>query len=127
MAHFAQLDKDNKVINIVVVNNEELIDDKNNESEAKGIAFCKTLFGSDTIWIQTSYNNSIRKCHAQIGGFYDRTLNVFIPLKPYDSWKFNYENHAWESPIAVPEKIEGYVWLWFETNKEWVKALAPTK
>jgi hypothetical protein len=127
MAHFAQLDENNKVINIIVVNNEELIDDENNESEKKGIAFCQTLFGSNTKWIQTSYNNNIRKSYAQIGGFYDKTLNIFIPLKPYESWKFDYENHVWQAPIATPEKIEGYTWLWFETNKEWIKVPVPTE
>jgi len=55
MAHFAQLDDNNKVLKVIVVNNNELL---NNgiESEQKGIDFCKSLFGQDTKWKQTSYN-----------------------------------------------------------------------
>ena len=60
MAHFAQLDKNNMVINVIVVDNNELIDDTGIESEQKGIDFCKNLYGKDTEWIQTSYNAKLR-------------------------------------------------------------------
>jgi hypothetical protein len=127
MAHFAQLDENNKVINIVVVNNQELINDEGNESENKGITFCQDLFGTNTTWVQTSYNGNIRKCYAQIGGYYDKSINAFIPLKPFDSWKFNFDSHSWQAPVEAPKRIEGYTWVWFEGNKEWVKIQVPTE
>lgn len=56
MAHFARIE-DGTVRQIIVVHNNEL-DDNGTESEAKGIAFCKSLFGEDTEWVQTSYNGN---------------------------------------------------------------------
>lgn len=56
MAHFARI-QDGVVREVIVVNNVEL-DDNGTESEAKGIAFCRSLFGEDTAWVQTSYNGN---------------------------------------------------------------------
>jgi hypothetical protein len=61
MAHFAEIDETNTVVQVVVVHNNELLED-GIESEAKGIAFCQSLFGGT--WVQTSYNASIRKNYA---------------------------------------------------------------
>ena len=57
MAHFAKI-KNNEVVDVIVINNEIIIDENGIESEAMGIAFCKSLYGDDTEWIQTSYNGS---------------------------------------------------------------------
>jgi len=64
MAHFAKIEN-NKVAQVIVVNNEEVPD------EATGIAFCKSLYGQDTEWVQTSYNNNFRGTFAGIGYTYD--------------------------------------------------------
>lgn len=79
MAHFAKLDESNKVTEVIVVNNNELLDN-GIESEAKGIRFCQSLFGGN--WIQTSYNKNIRKNYAGIGYMYDSNRDAFIPPKP---------------------------------------------
>ena len=121
MAHFAQLDENNKVINVIVVDNNELLDDNGNESETKGISFCKDLFGSDTQWVQTSYNATFRKTYAGKGSIYDSTFDVFIPLRRFESWKYSYETLEWEAPIPEPEPVEGFYWLWSEVNEAWVK------
>lgn len=71
MAHFAQL-KDNKVTQVIVVNNEEVPD------ESTGIAFCKSLFGQDTEWVQTSYNGNFRGRFAGVGMTYSAELDEFI-------------------------------------------------
>ena len=60
MAHFAQLDENNVVINVLVLNNEDCVDEDGNESEAVGIAFCQSIMGADTVWKQTSYNHNMR-------------------------------------------------------------------
>jgi hypothetical protein len=83
MAHFAQLDENNVVTQVIVVTNEELLDN-GVESELKGIAFCKSLLGEETVWIQTSYNSKIRKNYAGIGYTYDQARDAFIPSKPDD-------------------------------------------
>lgn len=79
MAHFAQLDDNNKVIQVIVIANEELLSN-GIEEESKGIAFCQSLFGGN--WIQTSYNGNIRKNYAGIGYSYDKTRDAFIPPNP---------------------------------------------
>ena len=79
MAHFAELDKDNKVLRVIVVSNDETHDNNGVESEALGIAFCQKLFGADTRWLQTSYNSSKRGIFAGIGMTYDEANDVFLP------------------------------------------------
>lgn len=79
MAHFAQLDKDNKVLQVIVISNDETHDANGLENEALGVAFCKKLFGEDTKWVQTSFNNSMRDFFAGVGDIYDPVKDVFVP------------------------------------------------
>lgn len=116
MAHFAKLDENNIVTQIIVVHNNELIDDSGNESEEKGIQFCQNLFGGK--WIQTSYNKTIRKNFAVIGSKYDEDLDAFIPPKPYNSWVLNISNCIWDPPISHPNDDKFYEWD--ETSVNWV-------
>lgn len=83
MAHFAQLDENNVVVQVIVINNSELLTQKivttdegyinvsTVESEQKGIEFCKSLHGAETNWVQTSYNGSFRGKYAAIGDTYE--------------------------------------------------------
>jgi hypothetical protein len=74
MAHFAELDDNNIVKQIIVVhNNELLVNDV--ELETKGIEFCQSLFGGN--WIQTSFNGTIRGRFAGIEMLYDPELDEF--------------------------------------------------
>lgn len=72
MAHFARLN-DNRVEQVIVVNNEVLHDENGVEQESIGIDFCKSLYGEDTEWVQTSYNSSFRSRFANIGDKWDGT------------------------------------------------------
>lgn len=123
MAHFAKLDAQNVVENVIVVSNNELLDN-GVESEAKGIAFCKSLFGEDTNWVQTSYNSSFRKHYAMIGGTYDAQLDAFIPVKAYPSFVLNSEKCEWEPPVPYPADGKDYVWD--ESTLSWVEFVLPT-
>lgn len=78
MAHFAELDADNKVVRVIVVGNPDCLDDNGVESEAVGIAFCQQLFGAGTRWVQTSYNGNIRGKYAAIGDAYDQDQDLFV-------------------------------------------------
>jgi hypothetical protein len=127
MAHFAELDNNNIVKQVIVVSNNELLDEHGNEIEQKGIDFCQSLFGIDTRWVQTSYNSNFRKCYAGIGFKYDSNFDSFISPQPYPSWKLNYTTYEWEAPVARPDKVEGYLWKWSEYNKEWIKIAEPTE
>lgn len=72
MAHFARIE-DNIVREVIVVNNEVLKDENGVEQEAIGIAFCKSLYGDNTEWVQTSYNATFRGRYAGSGDSWDGT------------------------------------------------------
>jgi hypothetical protein len=77
MAHFAKIEN-NLVTQIIVVNNETLENKEFPESEKIGIEFCQSLFGSDTQWLQTSYNGNFRSRYAGIGMTYDKKKDEFL-------------------------------------------------
>ena len=116
MAHFAQLDENDVVTQVIVVANDELLLD-GVESEAKGVIFCKSLFGEDTKWAQTSYNNNFRKQYAGIGFTYDAINDVFVAPQPYLSWSLD-NNFDWQPPTPMP--TEG-MWTWNEDNLSWTE------
>lgn len=117
MAHFAKLNSDNIVERVIVVGNQDCLDENGNESEEVGIAFCKQLLGSDTRWVQTSYNNNIRVRYAGRGMTYDETLDAFIPPKPYPSWVLDETTVDWEPPIPYPD--DGQYYEWNEETISW--------
>jgi hypothetical protein len=82
MAHFAELDASNVVTRVIVVGNTECLDPTGQESEAVGIAFCQSLYGQDTRWVQTSYNAKFRGRYAGAGDTYDSELDVFVAPEP---------------------------------------------
>lgn len=118
MAHFAQLDNNNQVIQVIVVNNSELLDENGQESEAQGIAFCQSLFPG-TRWAQTSYNASIRKNFAGIGYTYDADRDAFIPPKLFDSWILDEATCRWQPPVVYPS--DGKQYRWDELTLSWVE------
>jgi hypothetical protein len=76
MAHFAQIDKNNIVVRIVVVDDRECFGPSGVEDEATGVKFCQNLFGGK--WKQTSYNKNIRGEFAVVGGIYNEDADVFV-------------------------------------------------
>jgi hypothetical protein len=126
MAHFAQLDENNVVTQVIVVSNEDTSDSNGVEVEEIGVAFCKKLLGADTNWKQTSYNNSVRVRYAGIGYSYNAELDAFIPPQPFDSWVLNEETADWESPVGpAPALTEAEIearsfYRWDEEGGEWV-------
>ena len=76
MAHFAKIEN-NIVTQVIVINNEVLENKSFPESEPIGIAFCKSLYGADTNWLQTSYNSNFRGAFAGYGLIYDPVLDIF--------------------------------------------------
>ena len=78
MAHFARI-QDSIVREVIVINNEVLENKPFPQSEPIGIAFCKSLYGADTNWLQTSYNSNFRGRYAGIGSIYNQVLDKFYP------------------------------------------------
>lgn len=123
MAHFAKLDSNNIVTQVVAVKNNVILKADGTESELKGKQFLNSLFGSAT-WVQTSYNRSFRKNYAGIGYTYDSTRDAFIPPKPYDSWILNETTCLWDCPVDYPTTTEDsdgnpIFYEWNEDNQTW--------
>ena len=118
MAHFAQLSPDFSVLDVVVVNNATVDNLPFPESEPIGVAFCQSLFGSTTVWKQTSYNANFRKNYAGIGYNYDPILDAFIRPKPFPSWLLNTDTCQWEAPVPYPN--DGNTYAWDEATLSWV-------
>jgi hypothetical protein len=76
MAHFARVEN-NTVREVIVVNDKVLENKDFPESETIGIAFCKSLYGTDTEWLQTSYNGNFRRTYAGVGMTYDPATDTF--------------------------------------------------
>ena len=120
MAHFAEINEENIVTQIVVVHNNELLNGAE-ESEEKGINFCESIFGHRN-WVQTSYNSNIRYNFAGVGFTWDPYNNAFYPPQPFPSWSLN-ENYKWTAPVPYPvcDDCEDNFHIWNEENQEWDK------
>jgi hypothetical protein len=121
MAHFAELDSNNVVTQVVVVNNNELLDN-GVESENKGVEFLNSLFGHNR-WKQTSYNGKIRKNYAGIGYSYSESLDAFISPQPFASWTLDENICQWKAPVDYPNDDKFYTWN--EESKSWTVIEAP--
>ncbi len=116
MAHFAELDSNNKVVRVIVVSNQDTADEHGAEVESIGIAYCKSLFGEETNWIQTSYNASFRRKYAGAEDIYDPLNDIFISPQRYPSWVLD-ENFNWTSPVPFPN--DGKKYNWNEQTVNW--------
>ena len=116
MAHFAKIGMNGRIIEVLKVNNEVILDADGNESEINGVDFLTKLTGW-SIWKQTSYNGNIRKNYAGIGFTYDEDRDAFIPKKPFNSWILDEETCQWEAPVAYPN--DGQRYSWNEENQTW--------
>jgi hypothetical protein len=117
MAHFAQLDSNNVVTQVIVVGNKDTADANGVEKEHIGAAFCERLFGGN--WKQTSYNGSVRKNYAGVGFTYNAGLDAFVPPKPYASWVLNNDTAQWNAPTPMPTDDKKY--SWDEATTSWVE------
>jgi hypothetical protein len=115
MAHFAELDENNTVLQVIVVHNNELKGANGVEYENKGIQFCETLFGHAN-WKQTSYNHNIRKQFAAAGYTYDPDKDVFVAPQPFPSWSLD-DNSDWQAPTPRPE--DDNLYSWNEETQDW--------
>lgn len=106
MSHWAEIDENNIVIRV-------LVGDNNTPDEGK--AFVNSLGGT---WIKTSYNSSIRKNYAGAGMEYNRILDAFIEIKPFESWVLNEDTCKWEAPMAMPSDDNHYAWD--EESAAWI-------
>ena len=132
MAHFAKLDANNIVTQVIVVADSDTTDMSGLETEALGVAFCQRISGASTNWKQTSYNEKRRGNYAGIGYTYMTNVatlgvgstDIFIPPHPYASWAVGVNTAQWYPPanpgeapaLTNAEAAAGKGYVWNETN-----------
>lgn len=115
MAHFAKLDENNIVTQVVVVSNRDTADANGVEREHIGAAHLEKILGGT--WKQTSYNANFRKNYAGMGYTYRADIDAFVPPQPFSSWLLN-ANAQWEAPTPMPN--DGQMYRWDEDTTSWV-------
>lgn len=111
MAHYAFLDENNVVTEVITGRNEyEVVD---------GITDWEEYYGNfrGQRCVRTSYNGNVRKNFAGKGYTYDEDRDAFIPPKAFSSWVLNEESCTWEAPVAYPE--DGVMYQWNEDTLSW--------
>lgn len=111
MAHYAFLDENNIVTEVIVGRNEDEVVDGISDWEAHYAEFRTGLTCK-----RTSYNNNIRKRYAGIGYSYDPVLDIFLAPQPYPSWTVSSEELDWVAPTPKPDS--GF-WTWNEEALAW--------
>jgi hypothetical protein len=125
MSHFAQID-DNNIVTQVIVAEQDFIN--------------SGAVGDPSKWIQTSYNTragvhygsdgnpdggaALRKNYAGIGYSYDAGRDAFVPPKPYDSWVLNEDTCVWDAPVPYP--TDGKLYEWNELGRVWQEIVVPS-
>jgi hypothetical protein len=110
MAHYAFLDENNIVTEVIVgIDETELIEGVDPE----------TWYGNfrGQVCKRTSYNNNYRKNYAGIGFTFDDERDAFIPPKPFNSWVLHEETCTWISPVPYP--TDGFTYIWNEAAVDW--------
>ena len=144
MAHFAKLGANSKVIQVLTMDNDKILNADGVEDESVGQQYLETHNNWPAqMWIQTSYNTSgnthnsgdnskaFRGNYAGIGYEWDEDNNIFWPKKPYASWVKNTTDARWQSPIgdapALTEEqssqneagTNGWIYDWNESAQTW--------
>ncbi len=101
MSHFAEIDKDGKVLRVIVAE-QDFID--------------SGAVGDANNWVQTSYNNNFRKQFAGKDFTYDKSKDIFIAHQPFPSWTLD-DKHDWQPPTAMPS--DGKKYYWDEDSTSW--------
>jgi hypothetical protein len=124
MAHFAKLDLNNRVITVLAGKDGDLEEDlcaqtgeiyKQTSYNTRGGVY----YTPGTSNVDPDQSKAFRKNYACIGGYYDETLDAFIPPKFYESWVLDSETCLWKSSIPKPD--DGYEYVWNETLLQWVR------
>jgi len=118
MAHYAFLDENNVVTEVIVGNSEGgLIDWESHYSAFRGQP-CKRTSYNTRGGVHVLNSTPFRKNYAGVGFTYDRERDAFISPKPYDSWVLNEESCLWEAPVPRPD--DGNDYEWDEETTSWV-------
>jgi hypothetical protein len=119
MAHYAFLDENNIVTEVIVGKDEG---EDNVDWEAHYGAFrgqlCKRTSYNTKGGVHTGGGLPLRKNYAGIGYTYDESRDAFIPPKPFASWVLNNDTCLWDAPVVMPD--DGKLYQWDENTLSWV-------
>ena len=129
MAHFCELDEDNKVLRTLVFSNDDINNhggDLSLQAE-QWVATTKNLTAEQSPtnkpgikWKQTSYNGTFRKNYGGVGYYYDESRDAFILInKPFNSWILNENTCLWEAPTPYPDGALNDEYVWNEDTTSW--------
>ena len=112
MAHYAFLDENKIVTEVIVGRNEDEVVD--------GVSDWEEWYGNfrGQVCKRTSYNNNIRKQYAGIGYSYDSVRDEFVQPRPFASWSLD-SNNDWQPP--TPRPLDDGLWSWNEDTQEWTR------
>ena len=144
MAHFAKLGANGKVIQVLTMDNDKMLNADGVEDESVGQQWLETHNNWPAqMWIQTSYNTSgnkhssgddsksFRGNYAGIGYTWDEDNNIFWPKKPYASWVKDTTTANWKSPIGDAPALTAeqtsqneaathkWSYVWNESGQSW--------
>jgi len=125
MAHFAELNNSNIVLQVIVISNED-VNANGGDQSAQAENFVASIVphqNGGNEWKQTSYNNNFRKQYAGIGHTYNAGKDKFILPQPYPSWSLD-SNDDWQAPVTFPTVTEidseYVITSWDEANQKWL-------
>jgi hypothetical protein len=126
MAHYAFLDQNNIVVEVIVGNdeNQDQINWEQHYQDFRGLACKRTSYNTHGN-VHSNGGIPFRKNYAGIGFIYDEEKDAFIPPKPFLSWSLDEETCLWNPPIPKPSDAgtgnPKKLYSWDETTLSWVQ------
>jgi len=119
MAHYAFLDENNIVTEVIVGKNEgeDGVDWEAHYGGFRGQTCKRTSYNTNG-GVHSNGGTPYRKNYAGIGYIYDAGRDAFIPPKPFASWLLNEDSCVWNAPSPYPD--DGGLYIWDENSLLWV-------
>ncbi len=121
MGHYAFLDENNIVTEVITGRDEDEVVDGITDWEAHYGAFrgqvCKRTSYNTLAGVHTNGGTAYRKNYAGIGYTYDSARDAFVPPKPFESWLLDEETCTWQAPTPYP--TDGLKYQWVEDDLNW--------
>jgi hypothetical protein len=119
MAHYAFLNSENIVVNVIVGKDESNEIDWENHYQLNTGLVCKRTSYNTHGNVHVLNGTPFRKNYAGIGYTYNEVIDGFTPPKPYESWILNEETGLWSSPVPRPDV--DYKCVWDENSLSWIQ------
>lgn len=120
MASYAELNQNNKVLRVLKIDNNLILDENGDENDELGKQLCRQFTGSSNQFVKTSATAAIRGKFASVDSYYLPEYDEFTSPQPYPNWIFSRELDKWIPPIPKPELEEGYDAMWSQLDNEWI-------